>query len=169
MHRRPLRLLPTSALLSAAALLLAVSACAPEEQAPATAASASPASCTKDQLATLKPGTFTVGTDKPAYGPWFSDDEPSNGKGFESAVAYAVAGKLGFAQPDVKWQVVSFNQATAPGPKTFDVDINQISHIKRSFVLIGHIVVCRVEICHATWSIDGVHELPDESAGIHQI
>jgi len=127
MHRRPHRLLPTTALLSAAALLLAVSACAPEEQAPAAAASASPASCTKDQLATLKPGTFTVGTDKPAYGPWFSDDEPSNGKGFESAVAYAVAEKLGYDKSAVTWAVVPFTTAYAPGDKAFDIDVNQVS------------------------------------------
>jgi polar amino acid transport system substrate-binding protein len=118
-----------AAVLLTAATVAALTACAPQKDSSSGAASgtASAASCTKDSLATHTKGTFTVGTDKPAYEPWFIDDKPSNGKGFESAVAYAVAGKLGFAQPDVKWQVVSFNQATAPGPKTFDVDINQIS------------------------------------------
>ena len=77
--------------------------------------------------ATVKPGVLTIATDSPAYDPWFTKDDPTNGKGYESAVAYAVADKLGYAKDDVKWAVVSFNQATAPGPKTFDVDINQIS------------------------------------------
>lgn len=78
-------------------------------------------------LPTLTEGTLTVGTDKPAYPPYFEDDDPSNGKGFESAVAYAVAGKLGYATEDVKWVVVPFNKSYAPGNKDFDFDINQIS------------------------------------------
>jgi len=89
-------------------------------------ASATP-SCTKASLKTLTPGTLTVGTDKPAYEPWFKSDDPGNGQGYESAVAYAVADKLGYAKPEVKWTVVGFNAAIAPGPKTFDVDINQVS------------------------------------------
>ena len=122
MHRRP-----TLALLASATALLAAAACAPQDEAPAASASATPASCTKDQLGTVKPGTFTVATDKPAYGPWFSDDKPSNGKGFESAVAYAVANKLGYDQSAVSWVVVPFTSAYAPGDKTFDVDVNQVS------------------------------------------
>ena len=114
---------------------LTVVSCAPADQAAAPSGSAttgssatkSAATCTKAVLQTRTPGTLTVGTDKPAYAPWFVSDEPSNGKGFESAVAYAVAKQLGYEQADVTWSVVSFNQATAPGPKTFDVDINQVS------------------------------------------
>jgi polar amino acid transport system substrate-binding protein len=83
--------------------------------------------CAADQLALKSPGTLTVGTDKPAFPPYFVDDDPTNGKGFESAVAYAVADELGFAKRDVKWTVVPFNASYAPGPKDFDFDINQIS------------------------------------------
>ena len=68
-----------------------------------------------------------MGTDKPAYEPWFVDDDPTNGKGFESAVAYAVAEQLGFDKAEVKWIVVPFTNAYAPGDKKFDVDINQVS------------------------------------------
>ena len=129
--RRPLLALATLA------GALTVVSCAPTDEAaapsgssatgsPATG-SASTAACSKASLQTRTPGRLTVGTDKPAYAPWFVDDEPSNGKGFESAVAYAVAKQLGYEQADVTWSVVSFNQATAPGPKTFDVDINQVS------------------------------------------
>ena len=96
-------------------------------QAEATAtATAAADECATDQLALLSPGTLTVGTDKPAYPPYFKDDEPSNGKGFESAVAYAIADKLGLAD-SVKWTIVPFNSSYAPGPKKFDFDINQIS------------------------------------------
>jgi polar amino acid transport system substrate-binding protein len=121
MTRRPLPLL-----LAAGALLVSA-ACAPQDAAPAASTSPAADSCTKDKLQTLAPGSFTVGTDKPAYAPWFVDDEPSNGQGFESAVAYAVAAELGYEQADVKWVVVPFTTAYAPGTKTFDVDINQVS------------------------------------------
>ena len=68
-----------------------------------------------------------MGTDKPAYAPWFVDDDPTNGEGFESAVAYAVAEELGFAKSEVAWIMVPFTSAYAPGDKKFDVDINQVS------------------------------------------
>jgi polar amino acid transport system substrate-binding protein len=83
--------------------------------------------CAKDQLALKEPGTLTVGTDKPAFPPYFVDDDPTNGKGFESAVAYAVGKELGFSEDEVEWTVVPFNSSYAPGPKDFDFDINQIS------------------------------------------
>jgi polar amino acid transport system substrate-binding protein len=84
-------------------------------------------SCSKGELALVNQGQLTVGTDKPAFPPYFVDDDPTNGKGFESAVAYAVARELGFGKADVKWTVVPFNSSYAPGPKQFDFDINQIS------------------------------------------
>ena len=114
--------------------LIGASACAPEDQAapPAASATASTPSasadaCAKDRLQLITPGKFTVGTDKPAYPPWFVDDQPTNGEGFESAVAYAVAKELGFAENEVAWIVVPFTSAYAPGDKKFDVDINQVS------------------------------------------
>ena len=115
------------AALAAALTVLALAACAPEDEAePPADASASP-SCTADQLPTLEPGTLTIGTDNPAYPPWFIDNDPSNGEGFESAVAYAVAEQLGFDREDVVWTQVRFDNAIAPGPKDFDFDINQFS------------------------------------------
>ena len=83
--------------------------------------------CTPDQLETLESGKLTVATDKPAFPPYFVDDDPTNGKGFESAVAYAIADQLGFAKGDVNWVVEPFNSSYAPGPKDFDFDVNQIS------------------------------------------
>jgi polar amino acid transport system substrate-binding protein len=85
------------------------------------------ASCDKSSLKLKTAGQLTVGTDKPAYPPYFEDDDPTNGKGFESAVAYAVGEQLGFAKDEVKWTTVPFNSSYAPGPKDFDFDINQIS------------------------------------------
>ncbi len=83
--------------------------------------------CTPDQLETVADGTLTVATDSPAFPPYFEDDDPTNGEGFESAVAYAIASTLGFDEGDVKWVVEPFNSSYAPGPKDFDFDVNQIS------------------------------------------
>ncbi|MBU3690924.1 MAG: amino acid ABC transporter substrate-binding protein [Solirubrobacterales bacterium] len=83
--------------------------------------------CQKGKITTYKDGVITVGTDSPAYPPYFEDNDPSNGKGFESAVAYAIADRLGFSRSAVEWTVVPFNASYAPGPKKFDFDVNQIS------------------------------------------
>jgi polar amino acid transport system substrate-binding protein len=119
-------LLLSAALPAVAAMALA--GCASE--ADTTASSPSPTAsqdCSPETLQTLEPGTLTIGTDSPAYPPYFEDDDPSNGKGFESAVAYAVADQLGFSADQVTWVTVPFNKSYAPGDKDFDFDINQIS------------------------------------------
>lgn len=119
--------------LAAAVLLplLAAVACAPAEEEPAAtpsvSGSPSAVACATDTLALKTPGELTVGTDSPAYEPWFSKNDPTNGKGFESAVAYAVAEELGFSRDQVTWVKVPFNNSYAPGEKSFDFDINQIS------------------------------------------
>jgi polar amino acid transport system substrate-binding protein len=85
---------------------------------------------------TLTAGTLTIGTDNPAYPPWFGGSEghkwkisdPYSGKGYESAVAYAVAKQLGFSPAKVKWVYVPFAKSFAPGKKNFDFDITQISY-----------------------------------------
>ena len=89
-------------------------------------ADADPAACAAEAVRT--PGTLTIGTDSPAYDPWFSKNDPTNGEGFESAVAYAVAEKLGFTGDAVQWTKVPFNSSYAPGKQDrFDFDINQIA------------------------------------------
>ncbi|GIL31613.1 ABC transporter substrate-binding protein [Actinocatenispora comari] len=116
-------------LVAGAVTLAAVGAgCAPQSSdSGSSKSSAKAASCTPDSLATKTKGTLTVATDKPAYPPWFIDNKPANGKGYESAVAYAVADKLGYAKDKVTWTVVSFNTAIAPGPKQYDIDVNEFS------------------------------------------
>ena len=83
--------------------------------------------CTPDQLETVAADTLTIATDDPAFPPYFEDNDPTNGEGFESAVAYAVAEELGFTEDQVEWVVEPFNRSYAPGPKDYDFDINQIS------------------------------------------
>lgn len=111
------------------AIALTAAGCAPADEPSSSTPSqtATAADCTKDALATLNPGKLVFGTDQPAYSPWFVDDDPANGKGFESAVAYAVADQLGYARDDVTWVRVPFNAAIAPGPKAFDANLNEFS------------------------------------------
>ncbi len=93
-------------------------------------ASATAAACSyagvQDEL--YAKGVLTVATDQPAYPPWFENNKPSNGKGYESAVAYAIAAQLGFKSSQVKWAYEPFDDSYAPGPKKFDFDINEISY-----------------------------------------
>ncbi len=93
--------------------------------------------CAPAQIRTLNAGVLTIGTDNPAYPPYFEPSDPNpapwelgdptNGKGFESAVAYAVADRLGFTPDKVNWIYVPFTNSYAPGPKEFDFNINQVS------------------------------------------
>jgi polar amino acid transport system substrate-binding protein len=92
------------------------------------AAPPSLATCrTTVQRQTYSKGVLTVATDDPGYPPWFEDNTPSNGKGYESAVAYDVGSLLGFDHKQVKWVTEPFDSSYAPGPKRFDFDINEIS------------------------------------------
>ncbi|MDI6103567.1 ABC transporter substrate-binding protein [Actinoplanes sp. NEAU-A12] len=122
------RLTPV-ALGGAGLLLAAVTACSPMDDQSTTPTSAPSAAqaCAPSSLKTKTAGKLTVGTDNPAYEPWFKDNKPDNGKGYEAAVAYEVAERLGYQQADVVWTSVTFNNAIAPGPKAYDIDVNQFS------------------------------------------
>lgn len=119
------RLPVTLALLAVLALLVSGCGESSDEDTGSTVASAS--DCTPAELETQTEGELTVATDKPAFPPYFEDDDPTNGRGFESAVAYAIADQLGYDKADVRWTVEPFNSSYAPGPKDFDFDVNQIS------------------------------------------
>jgi polar amino acid transport system substrate-binding protein len=95
--------------------------------------------CAVSSMKTLTAGTLTIGTDNPAYSPYFTggsghewkgqyNNDPYTGKGFEDAVAYAVAEKMGYTQQQVKWAVTHFNQSYSPGPKNFDFYLAQVSY-----------------------------------------
>jgi polar amino acid transport system substrate-binding protein len=90
-----------------------------------SAASCSNASIQKDLYTK---GVLTVATDNPVYTPWFVKNKPSNGQGYESAVAYAVAHQLGFKPSQVVWVTEPFSSSYAAGPKKFDFDINEVSY-----------------------------------------
>ncbi|MFC9509676.1 ABC transporter substrate-binding protein [Streptomyces sp. NPDC057002] len=124
MHPAPRALRRAAA---AVVLLAAAVSCAPQPEASDGPSASAGSTCAKGKLATHTSGKLTIATDEPAYEPWFEDDDPAGGKGFESAVAYAVAERLGYGKDKVAWQTVPFNKAFAPGEKTFDFDINQVS------------------------------------------
>jgi polar amino acid transport system substrate-binding protein len=101
-----------------------------------------PDACAKANLAVVTAGKLTIGTDNPAYSPYFLPREggnlppwdteysgdPTTGTGFESAIAYAVAEKLGFTGDEVAWVAVPFANSFAPGPKPFDFYLAQVSY-----------------------------------------
>jgi polar amino acid transport system substrate-binding protein len=133
--RRQLRLVALAAMATVAAI--AVAGCGGGSSTPTTTSKAAAASCAKSHLTLLKPGRLTVGTDNPAYPPWYAGgtkssfwkiNDPANGKGLEPATVYAVAKQLGFSPAEVHWTYVPFNRSFAPGKKSFDFDINQISY-----------------------------------------
>src|SRR5215218_5303666 len=102
-------------------------AAATTETAPATAANGLSAACAKESLPVKTPGQLTAATSDPAFPPYVEDNDPTSGKGFESALAYAVAEQLGFTKDEVKWQKTTFDQSFAPGDKKFDFNLQQVS------------------------------------------
>ena len=126
MVARPIRLVLPAV---AAALLLAACAPAPSSTSTAPSGTLTPGQgpCAPGRLRTLKPNIFTFGTDEPVYQPWFVNDDPANGQGYESAVAYAIGAKLGYQKSQIAWARVTFNAAIQPGPKTYDADLDEFS------------------------------------------
>ena len=117
---------------------LFAAACAGSNTTTPPSASATGSSCAKQNLQLVHPGQLTIGTSNPAYPPYFvgsapkgsewKGSDPNTGKGFESAVAYEVAKRLGFAKSEVTWVPSAFDQSYAPGPKNWDFNIQQISY-----------------------------------------
>src|SRR5690606_25471382 len=123
---------PLLGTLSAAALLLSACGGGTEDPPASDGADTSAAEgetpgadCGPGSLETVTPGALTLSTSEPAFEPWMVDNDPANAEGFESAVAYAVAGHLGYDTADVTWVRNPFEATIAPGPKDFDLAINQ--------------------------------------------
>ena len=125
------RIIPAAAIVAMSAGLVACgSSSAPSSGSATPSSSASVASCSQAgiQKDLYQKGVLTVATDKPAYPPWFENNDPANGKGYESAVTYAIAKQLGFTPAQVHWAYEPFDASYAPGPKKFDFDANEISY-----------------------------------------
>jgi polar amino acid transport system substrate-binding protein len=134
------------ALASMAIIATACSKSTTESPSPTVSASAfaTVADCAKQStISYISPGKLTIGTDNPAFQPWFGGTgtygpwkahpdtgtgNPASGQGYESAVAYAIADQLGLTNAQVQWVPVGFNESYKPGTKAFDFDINEISY-----------------------------------------
>lgn len=125
-------------LLTLTAGLLLAAGCGSDDDESAGGTTQPAASCEKASLDLVNPGQLTIGTDNPAFPPWFEGTkefdpwDPTTAptkKGYEQEVAYGIAKALGFTDDEVEWTVVPFNQSFRPGPKKFDFDINQISYL----------------------------------------
>ena len=162
------------ALAALATTTLALTACAPTDEADtgsdadaSASTSETPAAdeCTPDTMETVTDGTLTIATDDPAYEPWFVDNDPTNGKGYESAVAYAIAEQLGYTAEQVTWVTVPFNKVVQPGPKDFDFDVNQVSitEARRKAVDFssGYYDVVQTVITNKGSAIDGATSIAD--------
>jgi polar amino acid transport system substrate-binding protein len=137
-------------MLAMATLAMLGAACAPEETPPATGPTGSPtehetaADClqvNRDALHTT--GAYatrelTVATGNPAFPPWWEGgttdehpewefNDPHLGEGYEGAVTFEVAERLGFTEDKVTFVPIGFNKSFAPGPKPFDFVLQQIS------------------------------------------
>ncbi len=110
----------------AAAAALVLSACGGGNDA-GSDSSKTADSGSSSALETLTEGKLTIASGEPAFSPWVENNDPASGEGFESAVAYAVAEKMGFSADDVEWVRTSFDSVIAPGPKNFDMNIQQFS------------------------------------------
>ena len=106
---------------TAAAAVLALTACSADTTADTSS------TVDDGSLPTLTAGKLTIATGEPAYAPWMVDNDPTNGEGFEAAVAYALADEIGFTADDVVWVRSSFDSAIAPGPKDWDLNLQQFS------------------------------------------
>jgi polar amino acid transport system substrate-binding protein len=106
---------------------LVLTACSTTEETATEESTGDASICSAATLETLEPGVLTIATGEPAFYPWVIDDAPESGEGFEAAVAYAVATELGYDQSAVKWVRTTFDAAIAPGPKTFDFNLQQYS------------------------------------------
>jgi len=124
------RIMLAAAVTVIGASLAACGSTSSSSPAAAGSAKASTASCSNASIQKYlyTKGMLTVATDNPVYTPWFVSNKPSNGKGYESAVAYAVASQLGFKPSQVVWVTEPFSSSYAPGPKKFDFDINEVSY-----------------------------------------
>jgi polar amino acid transport system substrate-binding protein len=126
------------ALVAVVAIVAAACGTSTPSGGPSTSGTGTAAACAKGNLNLVTPGKLTIGTSNPAYPPYFEGgaakasewklNDPHTGKGFESAVAYEVAKRLGFSKNEVDWVPSPFDQSFAPGPKNWDFNIQQISY-----------------------------------------
>jgi polar amino acid transport system substrate-binding protein len=135
-------------ILALAMLPLLAAACAPQEdQADTPAVYQTAANClqvNRDYLyvrgANLAIRALTVATGNPAFPPWWEGgttdehpgwklNDPYLGQGYEGAVTFEVAKRLGFSKDQVQFVPMDLNTSFAPGEMDFDFALQQISSL----------------------------------------
>ena len=127
MVRPKIRFRKSALVAIAATAVMALGACAGGTTSSSTTSATADANATGEALPTVTKGKLTIATGDPAYTPWVLNDNPESGEGYEAAVAYAVAEKLGFSKDQVVWKRTTFDSAIAPGAKDWDFNIQQFS------------------------------------------
>ena len=127
MVRPKIRFRKSALVAIAATAVMALGACAGGTTSSSTTSATADANATGEALPTVTKGKLTIATGDPAYSPWVLNDNPESGEGYEAAVAYAVAEKLGFSKDQVVWKRTTFDSAIAPGAKDWDFNIQQFS------------------------------------------
>ena len=113
-------------------LVVVAAGCGDDDEPAGESGTTQPEATCPSELPLKESGTLTVATGEPVFDPWMIDDDPTNGKGFESAVIYAVADQLGIDKADVKWTRTGFDEAVAPGDKDYDFNIQQFGDHPRA-------------------------------------
>ena len=118
---------------------LALTACSPsggpsndEKAAGERSAGKNAGSCAPGKLATVTPARLTLSTGASTQAPWVvgSDEaarggDPNAGQGYDAAVGFDLAERLGYARTEVTWTGTPFPEAIAAGDKRFDIHIGQ--------------------------------------------
>ena len=89
-------------------------------------------SCAFENLNLVTAGTLTVATGAPVFPPWMGVgddvfDVPESKTGFEGALVYELAAKMGFSDDQVVFVRTGFDEAIVAGPKDWDFNIQQYS------------------------------------------
>ncbi|MDJ0665457.1 MAG: ABC transporter substrate-binding protein [Acidimicrobiia bacterium] len=113
-----------------AALALLAGACGGDDEETATVDE--DVSCAFEDLNLVTAGTLTVATGETVFPPWMGVgddvfDVPESKTGFEGALVYELAAKMGFSDDQVVFVRTGFDAAIAPGPKDWDFNIQQYS------------------------------------------
>ena len=88
--------------------------------------------CEFEDLNLVADETLTVATGEPVFPPWMgvgdeNFDVPESKTGFEGALVYELASRLGFTDDQVTFVRTGFDEAIAVGPKDWDFNIQQYS------------------------------------------
>jgi len=78
--------------------------------------------CSRTFQTTVYADRLTVGVSAPLVAPYFIDQDPTSGEGFEAGVVYGVATELGLPDTAVEWQTLSKDVSPLEAEVDFIID-----------------------------------------------